>query len=176
MSPDDDREAARSALVVLRTRVDRHFTGARERSPDAMQCRSGCDRCCHARLSVFAIEAERIALALAELAARDPALRARVRAQADDPLHADRCALLVDGRCAVYDERPLLCRSHGLPTVFEHDDGTVSHACCPLNFVDEAPPRESVLRVAAIDQPLAIMARMHDGHGHRVALSDLARG
>ena len=68
---------------------------------------------------MFAVEAAPIRDALAELAVRDPPLRARVRQQADDPAHADRCALLVDGRCAVYDARPLICRSHGLPIAAE---------------------------------------------------------
>ena len=161
------REHAAAALGTLRRRVDDHFAAALRRSPEQMRCTAGCDRCCHVRISVFAIEADRIAKRLAVLEVEDPQLRERVRGQASAP--GDRCALLVDGRCAVYEERPLICRSHGVPV--RVDDGT---ECCPLNFVEGEAPAESVLVLEAVNQPLAVMATMHDGCGGRVALADLA--
>ncbi|MCA9711141.1 MAG: YkgJ family cysteine cluster protein, partial [Myxococcales bacterium] len=120
MSRDDERDQAGATLVVLRRRVDDHFEAAQERSPGAMQCRAGCARCCHQRFGVFEVEAHRLRTALARLARTDPERRRRVRAQADDPAAQSRCALLVDDRCAVYDERPMICRTHGLPTLV-HD-------------------------------------------------------
>jgi Fe-S-cluster containining protein len=158
------REAAAAALVTLRRRVDDHFAAALTRSPDAMQCKAGCDGCCRVRISVFAIEAERIA---ARLRTIDPELRERVRAEADD---TSRCALLVDGKCVVYEERPLICRSHGVPARI---DGRTQ--CCALNFVHEEPPAASVLQLEAVNQPLAVMATMHDGVGDRIELADLAK-
>jgi hypothetical protein len=150
-------------LVTLRRRVDDHFDAALSRAAGAMRCRIGCDQCCRVRLSVFAIEGDRIAHALAAL---DPALREHVRAQAGDASH---CALLVDGRCVVYEQRPLICRSHGVPA---RADGETS--CCPLNFVDAPADPASVLNLDAINLPLSVMARMHDGEGRRVALAELA--
>jgi hypothetical protein len=47
---------------------------------------------------------------------------------------------------------------------------------CPLNFVGEAVPGESVIEIEAINRPLSVMARMHDGGAGRVALADLAEG
>ena len=164
MSEPGAREAAAVALVTLRRRVDEHFAAAMARSPEAMQCRAGCDGCCRVRISVFAIEAERIA---AKLRTLDPDLRERVRAEADD---ASRCALLVDGRCVVYEERPLICRSHGVPARI---GGRTQ--CCALNFVEGDPPAASVLQLDAVNQPLAVMATMHDGVGDRIALADLAK-
>ena len=163
-------------LVQLRARVGSHFEAAVERSPDAFSCRAGCDRCCHQRFGVFEVEAAAIRCALRELAERDPATRQRVRLQADDPEHEDRCALLVDGRCAVYGARPMICRTHGLPILTEAEDdehGTrVDH--CPLNFQTGAPPPASVLRLSVVNQPFALLARLWDG-GQRVALASLAR-
>jgi Fe-S-cluster containining protein len=170
-----ERDEATSALVVLRRRVDAHFDEAAERSPDQLHCRSGCDRCCHVRLSVFWVEAEGILHALARLAETDPELRQRVREQADDPQHADRCTMLVDGRCAIYDVRPLICRSHGLPIAVEDDDGSYDVRWCELNYTDASPPPDSTLRLDAVNRPLAVMARMFDGHGDRVDLAALAR-
>jgi len=174
-APDDPRAVARAALPVLRTRVDQHFARALAQSPDEMQCREGFDRCCHVRLSVFSLEAERIAAALAHLSSTDPELRAAVRRQADDPAATDRCAMLVRGRCAIYDERPLICRSHGVPVRVEAPGEPPSQTCCPLNFTQVDPPASSVLRLEALNQPLVVMARMYDAAAPRVELAALAR-
>lgn len=167
--PGGDRSHAAAALVVLRGRVDAHFDAARERSPEQFRCGPGCHACCLPGLGVFGIEAERIRGALRGLEQRDPEAREAVRRQASDA-GRDRCALLVDGRCSIYDERPMLCRSHGLPVL--GPDARVSG--CPLNFTTADPPPRSVLELAAVDAPLAVMAQMWDG-GKRVALADLAR-
>lgn len=164
--PGPTRPELAATLVQLRRRVDAHFDAAVARSPSAFQCGPGCEACCHVRIGVFAVEAAPIRDALAELAVRDPGLRARIRHQADDPGHADRCALLVDGRCAVYDARPLICRSHGLPIAAEplatsgKPDVPLRIDHCPLNFQDEPPPRASVLRLDAVNQPLSLLATL----------------
>jgi hypothetical protein len=177
---DPDRPALAAILVQLRSRVDAHFAAAQARSPAAFACRSGCDTCCHQRFGVFAAEAEPIRRALADLSVRTPVLRARIREQADDPAHQHHCALLVDGACAVYGERPLICRSHGLPIAVTDPAPRVDH--CPLNFTSGPPPRDSVLRLDAVNQPLAVLATLWDrvdGPGDRsparIALADLAR-
>lgn len=173
------RDDLAGTLVQLRRRVDLHFDAAVARSPSSFTCTAGCAACCHARFSVFAVEAAAIRQALARLAAEAPDLRARVRRQADDPAHQDRCALLVDDRCSIYAERPVICRSHGLPVLTE---GHVDH--CPLNFTEHAPPSASVLRLDAVNQPLAVIATLWDQERSpsdppstvgRVDLADLAR-
>ncbi len=160
----DETEAAAAALVTLRTRVDAHFDQAFERSAGGMTCAPGCEQCCHVDLSVFEIEAAPIRDALRAL---PPSLRQRVREASGQ---TERCAMLVDGRCAVYEQRPLICRSHGAPVLLE--DGKVDH--CPLNFTKSPPPAETVLNLAALNRPLSVMATMWDGRGARVSLRSLA--
>lgn len=163
----DDQAVYQQHLVTLRTKVGAHFEQAVARTPEAFTCAEGCDSCCHRRFSVFLIEAQPIAAALE---AMQPALRERLREQADSPQHADRCALLVDGRCSVYEVRPLICRSHGVPVLA---DGAVD--VCPLNFSEHEIPRASVLNLDALNEPLAMIAQLaHDGT--RVELAALARG
>ena len=157
-------------LVQLRTRVGAHFDDAVQRTPEEFQCRAGCDECCHARFGVFEIEAEPIRAALAKLDANDPELRATIRSQADDPALSDRCALLVDGRCSVYAQRPLICRSQGLPLLTEE-----RLDWCPLNFRDRRPPRESILSLVALNAPLSALATAWSGDGRRIELAQLAR-
>lgn len=180
------RDDLGATLVQLRRKVDAHFAAAVARSPHAFRCADGCDACCHVRIGVFAVEAAPIRDALAHLADDDPALRTRVRLQADDPAHAHHCALLVDGRCAVYEQRPMICRSHGLPVLAPDPDApaTMQLDHCPLNFTQQPPPRASMLRLDAVNQPLALLARLWtapDAAGRspsdapRIALEDLAR-
>lgn len=159
-----DKDAAGSALVTLRTRVDAHFEQAFERSAGGMTCAPGCDQCCHVDLSVFEVEAARIREALRAL---PDAIRTQVRAAATQ---TRRCAMLIEGRCAVYAQRPLICRSHGAPVLLEN--GRVDH--CPLNFTQSAPPPEAVLNLAALNRPLSVMATLWDGEGKRVSLRSLA--
>jgi uncharacterized protein len=168
-----DRDDARAALVVLRRRVGDHFAAADARSPGALSCRAGCSQCCRVRFGVFGVEAEPIARALAELERDDPELRARVRAQADDPTH-DACALLVDDRCTVYEARPMICRSHGLAVRVRDDDG-VRVDVCPLNYTDAPAPAASVLELAAVEAPLSVLARMYEPTAERIELAELAR-
>lgn len=78
--------------------------------------------------------------------------------------------MLLGGLCAVYEQRPLICRSHGTAVLLE--DGKVEH--CPLNFTEAPPAKPTVLRLAAINQPLSVMATLWDGTGTRVALRALA--
>jgi uncharacterized protein len=163
-------------LVTLRARVDAHFDAAVARTPTAFTCQAGCDRCCHQRFSVFEVEAAPIREALAALEQANPAARSRIRAQAHDR-EATACALLVDGRCSVYEQRPLICRSHGLPVAVPDPDdprGPLAVDHCPLNFQEIAPPRPSVLVLDAINRPLAVLAELTSPGAGRTALADLA--
>ncbi|MFV8756076.1 YkgJ family cysteine cluster protein [Nannocystaceae bacterium ST9] len=157
----------RATLVQLRRRVDEHFDAALARTPSGFACREGCWSCCRPRFSVFEIEALGIREALAEL---DPELRERVREQGRDA-ELGHCALLVEGRCSVYAQRPVICRSHGLAVMT--DEGVVDH--CELNYVGVEVPRASVLVLEAVNRPLGVMAQMWAA-GERVGLDALARG
>jgi uncharacterized protein len=174
VSDDGEHRQAGEALVLLRARVDAHFEAARARTPTAIKCRSGCDECCHVRLSVFTIEAARISRVLSDMSRSDPELRQRIREQVRDPNCADRCPMLIDSCCAIYDERPMICRSHGLPVANVDGDGQLDTRWCHLNFRDIDPPAPSVLALSAVNQPLSVMARMWDGRGDRIELVDLA--
>lgn len=160
-------------LVTLRRRVDAHFADAVERDPDAFRCASGCAQCCHRRFDVFEVEAQPIRAALVVMAREDPALRQTVRDQARAPEHAHHCALLVQDRCSVYEQRPLICRSHGLPVAVPEED-ELHVSWCELNYPGGDPPRESILLVEAINAPLAVLTELDAPAAPRVSLADLA--
>jgi len=98
-------------------------------------CQAGCSDCCRLQ-SVFPVEAANLYLGWRQL----PAVEAQ---QVRDALAAatdDACPLLTDARCPLYAVRPLICRTHGLPILFQTDAGR-SIDTCPLNFrgVDTLP-------------------------------------
>lgn len=165
----------RQVLVQLRRRIDGHFEQAVARTPSGFACREGCWGCCRPRFSVFEIEAVGIREALEQIAQTDPELRERLREQGRvDAL--GHCALLVDGRCSVYEQRPVICRSHGLAVAITDEDGEVGVAHCELNYVGVEVPRPSVLMLEAVNRPLGVMAEMWVVGGGRVGLDALARG
>jgi hypothetical protein len=96
---------------------------AATRAGTPVACAAGCDFCCHLRVSVF--EHEAVAL-LHHLRTRVPQTdaaaaerritenAARIDAMSVAQHYAARmpCALLVDGRCLVYETRPSACAAH----------------------------------------------------------------
>jgi Fe-S-cluster containining protein len=134
-------------LVRLRARVDDHFAQAVARTPEQFACRPGCESCCHTRFSVFEVEAAPIREALATLGLDDPETRRRLRERGQES-QLRACALRLDGRCSVYEQRPLICRSHGLPIGVRESDEPGSPLRldhCPLNFSALGPRLGSAL-------------------------------
>jgi Fe-S-cluster containining protein len=127
-------QATDDKLAALWQKVDAFFARARGAHGAAITCHAGCDACCHRRFSVTGVEADALRRHLGALseAARE-ALRAR--AVAGDP---SRCAALGDdGRCGVYEARPLICRTHGLALRFRDDRRHLPMLdACPKNYAD----------------------------------------
>jgi uncharacterized protein len=91
-----------------------------------LHCRLGCCDCCVDDLTVNSIEAENIRYSFSELLATGT------------PYPAGACAFLDrKGLCRIYDARPYVCRTQGLPLhwIAELDDGTVAamRDICPKN-------------------------------------------
>jgi hypothetical protein len=104
-------------------------------------CRSGCSGCCQHHLSVFEVEADAISAAVRSLPGE--ALE-RVERQAREVEERElrgvavACPLLIDDRCSIYASRPLICRTQGLPLLYEAGDGEPEVDFCPLNFTAPA--------------------------------------
>jgi Fe-S-cluster containining protein len=135
-----------------RGRVSGEFRRNQKLHGGRIHCKAGCDDCCHHLFQISEIEAAEISLFVKELPAASRSLledRARpyrparetimkrhgyldARGNLPSPETRLGCAALVDGRCAIYDHRPLICRKYGMPLVDPRQPGRVF--ACELNF------------------------------------------
>jgi len=172
---DDARFEELSEYRAARAKIDATVARVVARRRDDLACTKGCAACCADGLTVLSVEAHGIALHLARegLTAR-PALR------------TGACAFLDDGgACTIYDARPFVCRTHGLPlraatrralTVVDEARDGVTH--CELNFVAIAPRDEDVIDAVTVQALLTTVdARFRarvEIDDERVALRALA--
>lgn len=109
-------------------RVDLLCDSIGERLKGHLACRKGCDDCC-LHLSLFAVEAASVAEAIRIL----PALQQqKLRERAKNARHDGPCPLLEDHVCLIYQARPMICRTHGLP-ILSRVDGNAEVDFCPEN-------------------------------------------
>src|SRR6478752_1454732 len=93
----------------LTAKVDAFFTRVRTRHATDMRCGSGCDSCCRTRLTITGVEAEALRAHVAAMPAGEKARLAEVARRPFDPRDMRCAALEDDGRCLVYDGRPIVC-------------------------------------------------------------------
>ena len=176
MTADDDRatrqDRALAGVRSLHEDVDDAVRPLAEMHRERLQCRSGCAACCLDGLSVFEVEASRIEAEHAELLAHGTA----------HPPGA--CAFLGDtNECRIYQSRPQVCRSQGLPLRWYLEDpaGEIveQRSICELNVegpaVDELDEDECWLIGPTEGRLIRLQAGL-DGEGvRRVLLRDLFR-
>ena len=142
-----------------------------------MACHRGCSNCCM-NISLFPVEAIGLRLSLETLEAEEK------EAIVSSALHAKKegaCPLLDgDGACRLYGDRPLICRTHGLPILFEDEAGVRKVDFCPDNFGGlTSLSGDLMLDVDALNQMLtavnaAFCESLFQGHPpfDRVTISD----
>jgi hypothetical protein len=58
-----------------------------------------------------------------------------IRRHVADHADGERCPLLLHHHCLLYEARPIICRTHGLPIIYT-ENGHRSSDCCPLNLTE----------------------------------------
>ncbi len=148
-----------SRLAELTAKIDAFFARVEARHGDDMQCRTGCSDCCHVRLSITQVEAD----AIRALVESWPAERRAALANPGGP--AEHCAALdVTGRCRIYDARPVVCRSHGVPIRLREGSLPVIRAC-HRNFTHTEPASDCILDQETLSTLVLAVDRAagHDG-------------
>ena len=134
------------------------------------QCRKGCSRCCMVDLSVFRIEADSVRKWFRELAVgKADELRSLWSGEKPE----GGCAFLVNDACTIYEARPLICRTQGLPLRFI-EGGQTFLDICPLNEeMLNITLSSEVMNLDLLNLILAQLER-HEGEDRpREKLSDL---
>lgn len=135
-----------------------------------LRCGRGCSSCCVDELTVYKIEAENIRRHHTEFL--DTAT----------PHKKGACAFLdEEGSCRIYENRPYVCRTQGLPLRWfeetEEEEIVELRDICPLN--EEGEPIENLKEedcwtIGTFEQRLADLQYELDGEEmRRIALRDL---
>lgn len=67
-------------------------------------CRSGCASCCHYTVHLYPVEAE--------LIEKRTGNKRLVEPETQGNFHGLPCPFLTQGRCGIYEDRPMACRKH----------------------------------------------------------------
>lgn len=115
--------------LELRDRVDEQCEALHKLHQDKMKCNKGCDQCCMS-FDIFPVEF---------FAIKQQLENATMALPNKQPLNGEDCLFLQEGACSIYEARPIICRTHGLPFLYvgEEENWELSH--CPLNFEEQEP-------------------------------------
>lgn len=163
-----------SRLDEVTAKIDGFFARVESRHGEDMQCTTGCSDCCHVRLSITSVEATAITAAAATWSAERIA---GLRAVGPE----DRCAALgPDGRCRIYEVRPVVCRSHGVPIRMQRpglpvirDQPPDEIVACHRNFMHTGVAADCVLDQTTLSALVLAVDRASGGDGTRVDLAAL---
>lgn len=107
----------------IRNKVDSTCTQLHHKHAPHTQCRKGCSDCCM-NFDLTAVEFHSIANRLKSK-----------RVEWNTNAAPESCIFLINNECSIYEDRPLICRSHGLPIVQLNDEtDELELSFCPLNF------------------------------------------
>ena len=157
--PEKTRDETYTSILA---RADDFFRSVAAAQPENLQCGKGCSLCCY---GLFEIGSGDVPLIAEGLAKMHPARRRMIVRRAQEILtkssHPDlrECSpaekdsffartestpcpnLNERGECLIYEHRPLVCRTFGLPL---RDADQYIGDICELNFRDAAQPEREV--------------------------------
>jgi Fe-S-cluster containining protein len=116
---------------ALLNKVDKFSSQIIEKYRKHISCGYGCSDCCQQKLNLLPLEYSFLREGFACL---PESMKKGVRNRAAQGLgDYTSCLLLDQGACLLYERRPILCRTHGLP-LFIMEEDKARRDCCPKNF------------------------------------------
>jgi hypothetical protein len=154
------------------SKVDTFFARVQARYASDLQCGSGCSDCCAVRLTVTSVEAAEISRFVAGWSVtRRATLAANVAASTSS------CAALDPaGHCLIYDARPIVCRSHGVPIRMRERRSLPVVEACHRNFTAHGPAAadpDCILDQTTLSALVLAADRESGGDGSRIDLAKL---
>ena len=127
-----------SNYTQLLVKVDEAFAAISARQSPMFACGPGCFSCCRSGLTVLPVEAHYIK----DWLQNSPDVKTTIRDTNTMMGDSSYCGFLdKNGRCTIYEARPIICRSHGAPISWlkpDQDSGESKELrdVSPLNFKD----------------------------------------
>ena len=112
--------------LALRNEIDQLSGQLFNLHQSHVQCKKGCDLCCM-DYSIFPVEFHYIKN---QIESESPTV-------VSQPEDENACIFLKNHECTIYEHRPIICRTHGLPFLYvnsETEEWELS--ACELNFTD----------------------------------------
>ena len=114
--------------LTLRNKIDNESNKLEQMHKSQMVCNKGCDSCCES-LTIFPIEYYTIKEDIKKLnnLPKNKLWNSITKS----------CRFLVNGECAIYESRPIICRTQGLPILYKSIKGeNFELSICKLNFTN----------------------------------------
>lgn len=109
----------------LRDEIDSKCTRLWNMHHSRMSCKNGCSLCCQS-FKILPVEFHSIQSSLSE---KNVTINKKHK--------SDQCKFLVNNSCSIYEERPVICRTHGYPLIrLNEEAGAYEVSFCELNFID----------------------------------------
>ncbi len=109
---------------TLRAEIDLHSESLSPEHSKHIQCKKGCDMCC-IDYSIFPIEFYFIL---------DDFKEKNINPKLENDVKENVCVFLINHACSIYNQRPIICRTHGLPLLYMNDNSEWELSVCELNF------------------------------------------
>ncbi len=158
------------------TRLDLLIASVRDYYKESITCARGCSSCCTAGLSVFPVEALYIKTYAGDIQ----------RKSAPGP---GKCTFLENDLCLIYQLRPVVCRTQGMPLLYGTDSNEETElSLCELNFqgrnIQECISPDHIIDMDRINTILAAqnihylkqVNRLDDLLDKRITLDDIITG
>jgi len=144
----------------LLNKVDEFSSRITQRYRKHISCGYGCSDCCQQNLNLLPLEysfLQKKFFLLSESMKKILRNRAAQRLGDYTP-----CVLLHHGACVLYERRPIICRTHGLPLFITEGDKE-RRDCCPRNFTSyclELLPQNDFLYLERLNTILITINRV----------------
>lgn len=153
-------------IVTLQENASGFFDKIYEKHSSQMECKKGCSKCCQTKISIFEVEAQRVSDWVSGIGQEE---QQKLKALWQTPHQESYCSFLYNDQCTIYEARPLICRTQGLP-LYVASENVLDY--CPLNFTAGDPPKEDWLNLERMNTLLSYAAAVAKKDA-RVKLSDL---
>jgi len=144
----------------LLNKVDEFSSRLIQEYREHISCGYGCSDCCQQNLNLLSIEYSFLQKGFSLLpASMKKIVRNRAAQRVGD---YTPCVLLDHGACVLYERRPIVCRTHGLPLFITEGDKEIRD-CCPKNFTFyylELLPQTDFLHLERLNTILIMINRV----------------